>query len=565
MQGSFVEIVPLVLLVVFFVLQQRNQKQLYYRFWFAGWIFLLCSYVLWEIQGRLNSELRLLEVVRIDFVLLGALTFMTSFLTREKNLPRVALMGLAVGIPNVIVVDLQHDHAVSKVLLVLAVVAWHAYGLYAACVLIPRNWRFRRTLVIGLCLSSCVAMLLNIWLSTSHDLYNWALAETFLCTMVLYGVDHKRRTLAGLVGSLGYFSWAVFYLLSMWMENKPTGLHLLYDYWNFPKYFVAFSMIMKIFEDSRDEQVRLANEYRQLYDDFRILYESHPNPMWIYAEATDKILSVNRAAVHSYGYTEEEFLAMTADQLEVPEDHETELADDLVPQTQGVRMRHMHRDGKIVWVNVQHHAIRFKDMAARLIQARDITERLRLNMELARRAHHDALTGLPNRSMLEDRMARALERSIREGKKTAVLSIDIDHFKDVNDTHGHLTGDDCLKAVAHRMQAKIRSIDTLARTGGEEFVALIGALSQASDAEKVAASLLKLFEEPMQLPGVTLKVTVSIGVAVFPDDGHDAETLRKRSDEALYRAKRNGRNRVETAGRLGPLGSGVSLAEPVGN
>jgi diguanylate cyclase (GGDEF)-like protein len=162
-------------------------------------------------------------------------------------------------------------------------------------------------------------------------------------------------------------------------------------------------------------------------------------------------------------------------------------------------------------------------------------------------------------------MARALERSIREGKKTAVLSIDIDHFKDVNDTHGHLTGDDCLKAVAHRMQAKIRSIDTLARTGGEEFVALIGALSQASDAEKVAASLLKLFEEPMQLPGVTLKVTVSIGVAVFPDDGHDAETLRKRSDEALYRAKRNGRNRVETAGRLGPLGSGVSLAEPVGN
>jgi diguanylate cyclase (GGDEF)-like protein/PAS domain S-box-containing protein len=549
MQESFVEIVPLALLVVFFGLQQRNQKQLYYRFWFAGWIFLLCSYVLWEIQGRSNVQPRLLEVVRIDFVLLGALTFMTSFLTREKKLPRIALMGLAVGIPNVVVVDLQHDHAAPKVLLVLAVVAWQAYGLYAARVLIPPNWRYRRSLVIGICVSSCVVMLLDIRLSPSHDLYNWALAEIFLCTMVLYGVDHKRRTLAGLMGSLGYFSWAMFYLLSMWME-RASALHLLYDYWNFPKYFVAFSMIMKIFEDSRDEQVRLAEEYRSLYDDFRLLFESHPHPMWIYAEVSGSILSVNRAAVQNYGYTEQEFLVMDVNQLCVPEDQEADMAEDVLPQIDGVRMRHVHRDGKIVWVNVQDHAIRFKDVAARMILARDITERMRLNKELAYKASHDPLTELPNRMMLDDRMDRALERSIREGKKTAVLSIDIDHFKAVNDTYGHLVGDECLKAVANRMQAKIRSIDTLARTGGEEFVAVIGALSQASDAEKVAANLLKLFDEPMQLPGVTLKVTVSIGVALFPEDGHDAEMLRRRSDEALYEAKRNGRNCVVMAGGM---------------
>jgi diguanylate cyclase (GGDEF)-like protein/PAS domain S-box-containing protein len=547
MQGSFVDIVPLVLLVIFFGLQQRNQKQLYYRFWFAGWIFLLLSFLLWELQGRGYASGSLVEAMRVDFVLLGALTFLMSFLTRQENLPRVALIGLAVGIPNIVVMNLQHQHDVPKVLLVVLVLAWETYGLYAARVLLPRDWRYRRTLVFGICVLSCVVMILDIGLTARHDLFNWAMAEIFLCTMVLYGVDHQRRTLAGFMGTLGYLSWSMFYLLTMWLDNRPAALHLMYEYWNFPKYFVAFSMIMKIFEDSSDEQVRLAGEYRGLYEDFRMLYENHPHPMWIYAEATSKILSVNHAAVQSYGYTEQEFFAMTAGQIDVPDDEETDLANEVLPQIDGVRMRHVHRDGTVVWVNVVDHAIRFRDEDARLVLARDITERVRLNRALAHKASHDALTELPNRSMLDGRLERSLERSIRDNKKTAVLSIDLDHFKAINDEHGHLVGDACLRAVAERMQSKIRSVDTLARTGGEEFVAVIGALNQVSDAETVAANLLKLFEEPVRLPGLALKVTLSIGVAVFPDDGVDAETLRSRSDEALYRAKRNGRDRAEYA------------------
>ena len=146
---------------------------------------------------------------------------------------------------------------------------------------------------------------------------------------------------------------------------------------------------------------------------------------------------------------------------------------------------------------------------------------------------------------------RAIDQTLaqcrRMSKKAALVTIDIDHFKQVNDTYGHLTGDACLIAVAARLKNKIRQIDTLARTGGEEFTGIMGGLSSPADAERVATTLLRIFEAPIQLPDGDLPVTISIGVALFPDDAEDAETLRRMSDEALYHAKRAGRNRVAFA------------------
>jgi diguanylate cyclase (GGDEF)-like protein len=186
----------------------------------------------------------------------------------------------------------------------------------------------------------------------------------------------------------------------------------------------------------------------------------------------------------------------------------------------------------------------FRGDPARFVMAVDVTDMERESQELLHRAHHDALTGLPNRHELEIRIDRCLERSVRDLRKAALLTIDVDHFKQVNDTYGHLVGDECLKAVSARLQSRIRQMDTLARTGGEEFTAIIGGLSSKDDAQKISSMLLRIFDEPMALSACEIHLSISIGVAIFPDDGADRETLVRRSDEALYEAKRAGRNRA---------------------
>jgi diguanylate cyclase (GGDEF)-like protein len=252
----------------------------------------------------------------------------------------------------------------------------------------------------------------------------------------------------------------------------------------------------------------------------------------------------------------EELRGMRMAELESPMDGETEDVEDvLTAPTEGTRVQHQHRDGRVVWVNIVEREIMYLGQEARFVIARNITERLKLDRELSFRAQHDALTGLPNRQLLADRLEQCLKASEREQKRAALLTIDVDHFKLINDTYGHLVGDECLKQVAARLKSKIRKVDTIARTGGEEFTAIVSGLSKAADAEKVAASLLRVFEEPLEVAIGALGVTVSIGVAVFPDDATDAQMLRQRSDEAMYRAKRAGRNRAGYANNMNVSGA----------
>jgi diguanylate cyclase (GGDEF)-like protein len=157
-------------------------------------------------------------------------------------------------------------------------------------------------------------------------------------------------------------------------------------------------------------------------------------------------------------------------------------------------------------------------------------------------AHHDRLTGLPNRALLIERLQRAIARVRRSGGKGAVLFIDLDRFKAVNDSQGHAAGDELLKAVAARLQARLRTTDTLARHGGDEFVAVLENIHTGEDASVVARELIDLLETPFELSGRhTVHIGGSIGISLFPDHGTDADQLIERADTALYCAKNEGR------------------------
>ncbi len=173
----------------------------------------------------------------------------------------------------------------------------------------------------------------------------------------------------------------------------------------------------------------------------------------------------------------------------------------------------------------------------------NVTERKRGEAQLAHLAHHDPLTDLPNRALLNQRLDRAAAHARRTGARGAVLFLDLDQFKVVNDSLGHAAGDQLLQAVALRLQERVRNTDTLARLGGDEFVIVLEDLSIPEDASRVARDLIDQVAKPAVLAdGTSVYVGCSIGISVFPDDGEDAGQLIKQADTALFRAKDAGRN-----------------------
>lgn len=172
----------------------------------------------------------------------------------------------------------------------------------------------------------------------------------------------------------------------------------------------------------------------------------------------------------------------------------------------------------------------------------DISEQKAAEEEIRHQAFHDELTGLPNRSLLLARLERAIHRAVQGEHRLAVLFLDLDHFKPVNDTLGHQAGDDLLKQVARRLGGRLRERDTLARLGGDEFVVVLEGLSRPAPAARVAESLVEALLEPFTVAGERVAIGVSVGVALYPGDGADGEALLKAADVAMYRAKDAGRN-----------------------
>ena len=164
------------------------------------------------------------------------------------------------------------------------------------------------------------------------------------------------------------------------------------------------------------------------------------------------------------------------------------------------------------------------------------------NEQLRTIALHDSLTGLPNRMLLEDRLTQAVSRADRTGMPFSVMFVDLDWFKPVNDTYGHYVGDELLRAVAQRMTASVRRSDTVARTGGDEFVIVLGESGDARNAAMVGAKILEDLSRPFLVVGHDVEISCSIGISVYPADGKDVSTLMVKADTAMYHAKKAGRN-----------------------
>lgn len=193
---------------------------------------------------------------------------------------------------------------------------------------------------------------------------------------------------------------------------------------------------------------------------------------------------------------------------------------------------------RATWLNIQ--VVRLGKGVA--VTSRDVTEHRRRSDHVNYLAHHDHLTGLANRKLLQERLREAIARAQSYGEKVAVFLLDIDHFKQINDLLGHADGDVLLATVGQRLLSSVRDRDTVARMGGDEFVILMPDFRTIEDVERCGEQIVRNASQPIPISGRDILVTLSIGAAIFPDDGRTCEELLRNADAAMYRVKDTGRN-----------------------
>jgi diguanylate cyclase (GGDEF)-like protein/PAS domain S-box-containing protein len=205
------------------------------------------------------------------------------------------------------------------------------------------------------------------------------------------------------------------------------------------------------------------------------------------------------------------------------------------------RSRHRRADASSYPVEVRLGYLPEETPPLFVAVASDISERESYEAQLQRLAHYDPLTGLPNRALLYERLRQALPAASRGGRELAVMFLDLDGFKQVNDRHGHEIGDQVLRALSARMAQSLRASDTVARLGGDEFIVLAPGQRSYDDARALAGKLLETIAQPLDVGGNSLTVTASIGITLYPSDEADLESLLRHADHAMYAAKNAGR------------------------
>ena len=283
----------------------------------------------------------------------------------------------------------------------------------------------------------------------------------------------------------------------------------------------------------------------------RVFLESAPDAAVIVGSDGEMLL-VNGQTEALFGYDREELVGRPIEML-LPErlrhahvGHRRGYLSDprTRPMGAGLELAGRRKDGSEFPVDISLSAIETDEGRVAMAFIRDVTQRKVAEEKLAYQAMHDSLTDLPNRSLLKDRLDQALARSRRTGRTIAVLFLDLDHFKVINDGRGHAVGDQLLVAVAHRLRSVVRPGDTVARFGGDEFVVVFDNLGNPWEASQLSERLMGVVEAPMEIDGTELFVTASVGVAVA-GPGASAGSLLRDADTAMYRAKETGRGRVE--------------------
>ncbi|MES2584560.1 MAG: sensor domain-containing diguanylate cyclase [Pseudomonadota bacterium] len=303
---------------------------------------------------------------------------------------------------------------------------------------------------------------------------------------------------------------------------------------------VAYLVSRRIVQQNEHYQQSLLDSENQL----RSLLQFAPLPIIIVGLPEAKVTYANERALAQFHVSAGELGRLSPENFYVDPDERTRVLEAL--RTQGTvrdwEVQLQDNKGNRFWVLLSSQRLLLGGRECLLTALNNIDARKQAQEELRHRAFHDELTGLPNRAMFMDSLSRTLHRAERKRGNFCILFIDLDHFKAVNDNHGHRVGDLLLQEVAMRVRLCVREGDLVARIGGDEFVVLVEADGQTGEAAHIARKIQTVLEPVHMLDGHTLQVTASIGISSYPQDGTELDELLRNADSAMYRVKAQGRN-----------------------
>lgn len=299
------------------------------------------------------------------------------------------------------------------------------------------------------------------------------------------------------------------------------------------------------------ERVKADELWMESEQRFRLVFEHTALAMGRYS-LDGEILEVNDAWCDLFGYSRKEVMERRLSWQKVTHPDDIQSTEQMLRrllagehESFNIEKRYLRKDGKVVWGSVADSLVRDEHRKPKyfISAIQDVTEHRQAEMQVHYMAYHDKLTRLPNRALLFDRLSQAVSHAKRNKQHVALLYMDLDGFKGVNDQYGHKAGDSVLRMAAQRFQNCVREIDTVARLGGDEFAIVLWALDDPMQSKQVAEKLVAEFAPLFPLSnGVEVKVGVSIGISIYPEDGSELDSLLSAADSAMYVSKTQGKN-----------------------
>jgi diguanylate cyclase (GGDEF)-like protein/PAS domain S-box-containing protein len=297
-----------------------------------------------------------------------------------------------------------------------------------------------------------------------------------------------------------------------------------------------------LYDISKQKKIEEVAKEKEL--EYAEIFNEHNAMMFIIDPETGQIMRANRAASEFYGWSQKKLTKMKIIEINILNKKEAHANMELArsQKKKFFSCRHRLADGSIRDVEAYCGPIKIDGEMRLFSIINDVTDRKKAEERIKTLAYHDTLTNLPNRKMFLDHLEKSICNGNRNNSKVALLNIDLDHFKEVNDSLGHHIGDILLNKVADRFRKNIRKNNTIFRLGGDEFAVIVDGFSDQQEISHLSERILKFLKIPFQIEDKEIFISTSIGVSIYPDDATNKHTLLKNSDLAMYKAKKNGKN-----------------------